>query len=136
MKRSGQSSHGTPMGLPGLRNKYQGIIRFPRRPHTRACFLPGMRASQMPEAGAHPGDITSSLRPGLQLSSWPEASPVTPQLAPTGSCRRPGGPGQWGQLKKKGKAKRVRWSSHEPILFLQRKQRAGRGTQETVLLSK
>lgn len=109
-ERAQRSGQGTLVRLPGLRNTLEsfdfptdptlGIVCFQERGPPVAPKLPG----QMPEAGAHSGDITSSLLPVLPPSSWPEASPTTQQLVPAGSCRRPGGPGQWGQLKKRGEA--------------------------------
>lgn len=37
---------------------------------------------------------------------------------------------RWGQLKKRGKAKRVSWSYREPILSLQRNKGWGEGPEE------
>lgn len=54
-----------------------------------------------PRADSGPRDLTSSLPPARLPSSWPEVSPRTPQLFPAGFCRKPGVPGQWGQLKRK-----------------------------------
>lgn len=90
-------------GLAEGRNGCEGTLRFPRTLHygsspgsaglTAALKLPGQTAQRK--------DVTSSRLPGLRPSSWPEASPRTPRLAPEGSCRRPGAPGRRGRLKRR-----------------------------------